>query len=401
MKSLSLFRRQIFLLIALIFVVSGLTIQAQSVVLTNFARLTNGSVRFEASGTGGLIYSLQMSSDLQNWRTLDFTNAAGGAATFQDNAAAATSSNRYYRVRLDPPNPIILVTNYHNWTNCILMRNGLVEVAIVPTVGRIMQMRFLTNSDGPFWENTSMNGQQPSATSWNNTGSFGGDKVWPSPQSWPWPPPRGFDSTNYTATVSNGVVIMSGPVDSAFGTRVVRRISLHPTEAILRVSSTFEKVSGTHNIGVWTITQTKGDAQRIFMVMPKNTIVPAGYQSIGGNSVPPGIVVSNRLVAFVRPPGISTKIGNDGGALLWVGTNQVLLIESPRVPGLAASSYPDSDSSVEVYTNGGGTSYIELEFLAPLMNLAPGSTAEAVTVYSLLPRTSADPFQEANKLLSR
>src|SRR4051794_38230171 len=150
----------------------------------------------------------------------------------------------------------VLVTNYHGWTNCILLRNAQVEVDIVPAVGRIMQFRFLDQTNGAFWENTSLYGVQPSSTSWNTTGSFGGDKAWPSPQTWSWPPPAGFDATNFTAGITNGVVTMTGPVDPTFGTRVVRRISLDITEPILSVSSTFEKLSGGNKtIGVWVITQ--------------------------------------------------------------------------------------------------------------------------------------------------
>ena len=168
----------------------------------------------------------------------------------------------------------ISFTNYHGWTNSIVMRNRQAEVVIVPAIGRIMQYRFIDQSDGPFWENAGMYGVQPSSASWNTPGSFGGDKVWPSPQTWPWPPPHGFDSMNFTAGITNGVVTLTGPVDAIFGTRVVRRITLHPTEPILRVSNTFEKLSGdASRIGVWVITQVK-EGQRVFMPVPKNSVFP-------------------------------------------------------------------------------------------------------------------------------
>ncbi|MDD5140012.1 MAG: hypothetical protein PHY43_07120 [Verrucomicrobiales bacterium] len=374
--------------------------RADGVVLTNFVRLTNGSVQLTASGATGQVCSLQVSGNLNNWRTLDFTNIASGDAVFLDSASALFTSH-YYRARLDTPVTNITVTSYHGWANSIVMRNSQVEVVIVPAVGRIMQFRFLDQADGPFWENSSMYGQQPSATSWNNPGSFGGDKAWPSPQSvWNWPPPSGFDLTNYTATVSNGVVTLTGPVAPAFGTRVVRRITLHPTEPILRVSTTFEKMSGVNNqMGVWVITQTK-DAQRIFMPVPANSVYTSGYTSIPGNPLPPVLTVTNNSVSFVRNPNTSSKIGNDAGALLWVGTNNMLLIESPRLPGLAKTNYPDGWCSAEVYVNAGSTAYIELELLAPMVNLGAGNTAEATSVYSLFRRTQPTPFDEAIKIFS-
>ena len=229
------------------------------------------------------------------------------------------------------------------------MRNRQTEVVIVPAIGRIMQFRFIDQPDGPFWENAGMYGVQPSSASWNTPGSFGGDKVWPSPQTWPWPPPHGFDSMNFTAGITNGVVTLTGPVDAIFGTRVVRRITLHPTEPILRVSNTFEKLSGdASRIGVWVITQVK-EGERIFMPVPKNSVFPTGYTALG--PVPSGLVVTNGLVSLSRDPNAPTKIGNDAGALLWVGANSLLLIESPRRSGVTKTGYPDGGCSAEIYTN--------------------------------------------------
>jgi hypothetical protein len=188
-------------------------------------------------------------------------------------------------------------------------------------------------------------------------------------------------------------VTLTGPVDKTFGTRVVRRIDLHPQEAVLRVVSTFEKISGDPSrIGVWVITQVK-EGERVFVPIPKNSIFPTGYTAVG--SVPQGLAVTNGLVTLSIDPHSSSKIGNDAGALLWVGTNSMLLIESPRVSGVAGSSYPDEGCSAEVYTNPNPAAYIELELLAPLASLKPNSTSEATTLYSLFRRTQPTALEEA------
>src|SRR5437899_837082 len=89
----------------------------------------------------------------------------------------------------------VLKTNYHGWSNAIVISNGKAEVIVVPEIGRIMQFRLAGDMDGPFFENPALFGQRgdPGAKEWLN---FGGDKTWPSPQSeWPkiaprgWPPP--------------------------------------------------------------------------------------------------------------------------------------------------------------------------------------------------------------------
>ena len=87
-------------------------------------------------------------------------------------------------------------TNYHGWTDSLLMSNGKVEAVIVPAIGQVMQFRFAGESDGPFWENRALDGKSPDPKS-REWGNFGGDKTWPSPQAdWPkitprgWPPPQ-------------------------------------------------------------------------------------------------------------------------------------------------------------------------------------------------------------------
>jgi hypothetical protein len=370
-----------------------------SVILTNLTSLPNGGIRLQALGPTGMVYSLQGSPDLRDWRTLDFSGVDNGEAAFQDDSAA-TLRARFYRVRLDPPGTTTWITNYHGWSNSIIVSNNKVEAVIVPAIGRLMQLRFVDQDEGPFWENTKMYGKQPTANQWDTPGAFGGDKAWPAPQSvWNWPPPRGFDSLSFTGAVANGVVNLIGPVDSTFGTRVVRRIALHPTEPLMRVTTTFEKVTGkTNQMSVWVVTQVK-EAERIFVPVSDPSAFAKGYTALG--TVPKGLLVTNGLVSLARDRSTSCKIGNDAGALLWVGTNAMLLIESARVPGMPRTSYPDSGCSAEVYTNPDPTPYIELELLGPLAKLGPGQTLEATSVYTLLRRSEPTALEEAMRILRR
>jgi hypothetical protein len=205
---------------------------------------------------------------------------------------------------------------------------------------------------------------------------------------------------SFTGDVAaSGLVTLTGPVEASFGTRVVRRIALHPTEPIMRVSTTFEKVAGkTNQIGVWVITQLK-DPERVFIPVPPSTAFTRGYTALG--AVPKGLVVTNGFVSLNRDTAAGTKVGNDAGALLWVGTNTVILIESARTPGLPTSAYPDNGCSAEVYTNPNPTPYVELELLGPLNRMGTNDTAEATSIYTLFPRTGPTPLAEAERILRR
>lgn len=306
---------------------------------------------------------------------------------------------RFYRLRSDAANVTVTLTNYRGWSNSIVLSNGAVEAIVVPTIGRIMQFRFAGEDHGPFWENPATLGQSPGENSWAVSGSFGGDKAWPSPQSaWNWPPPRGFDSAVFTGSVTNGQATLTGPVDPVFGIRVVRRIELHPVEALLRITTTFEKVEGpASRIGVWVVTQLENPV-RLFLPVPPTSIYSRGYQVLG--SAPPDIAVTNGLISLTHDKTSSAKIGNDAGALLWVGDRNALLIESPRITGLPRGDYPDNGCSAEIYTNPDPTPYVELELLGPLTALTEGESISAASSYRLYRRTEETPLEEAMKLLN-
>jgi hypothetical protein len=137
----------------------------------------------------------------------------------------------------------------------------------------------------------------------------------------------------------------------------------------------------------------------VLMPVPNNTLFPKGYAPQG--SVPKGLVVTNGWVSLARDPTTATKIGNDAGALVWVGTNQVLLAESPRQPGLPKTSFPDGGASAEVYTNPNPVPYVELELLGPLSQLGTNNTVSATSVYTLFRRSQPTPLGEAEKILER
>jgi hypothetical protein len=110
---------------------------------------------------------------------------------------------------------------------------------------------------------------------------------------------------------------------------------------------------------------------------------------------------TNGLISFVRENGATHKLGFDAPSLVSVGTNVSLRIDSPRVAGLPASSYPDSGCSTEVYTHDNpAVPYVELESLGPLSSLPVGIKLTFLTTYTLFHRTESDPEAEARKVLA-
>jgi hypothetical protein len=296
------------------------------------------------------------------------------------------------------------LTNYNGWTNAIVIGNGLVEAVVVPDAGRVMQFRFTGGTDGPFWENPKLFGKTSAAVNWNTTGAFGGDKSWPAPQSdWRggWPPPTGFDGSAYTYAITNGVVIISSPVDSTYKIQVTRTIELVPNQPAMRINTIFQRFDSatrTNPVAAWVITQLN-DPAGVYVPVPSPSIFsPANYHQLG-TGLPAQFTNASGLISFTRDTASSRHLGFDAGSLAWVGTNLSMRIDAPRVPGLSETNYPNGGCSTVVYTNPDSAPYVELEFFGPLKNLLSGQTMTFTTTYTLFKRTESSPESEGRKIL--
>ena len=286
------------------------------------------------------------------------------------------------------PKVTVQQIEYHGWKDALVISNGQVEAIIVPSIGRVMQFRFV-GEEGVFWENPAVAGKpvNPAAKDWSN---FGGDKPWPAPQAdWPkitpraWPPPVGFDASVWEAKVNGDFVELISPVDPQYGIRAIRRIKLDPSRPAMTITTVFEKVKGDpRTVAVWVITQLK-DPDMILVPVPKDTRYAEGFQK-QSKDLPAHFKAQKETISLMRDPQKSTKIGTDATMLIWVGAKHALRIEAPRVPN---AEYPDNGSSAEVYTNADPLKYVELEMLGPLKEMKIGDKLEHTNLYTLMPRS--------------
>ena len=289
---------------------------------------------------------------------------------------------------------------HHGWRDAVVLRNRVVEAVIVPSVGRVMQFRFIGERTGPFWENEKLAGQPMPEDPWKAApGSFGGDKTWPAPQSaWNWPPPDVFDTAPLAAVVNDDrSVTLTSPASPRFGLRTVRRIALDATEPVMRIETTYEKISGEPvAVAVWVITQLR-HPRAVFMPVPIGSQFPAGAAPTWKG--PENFLLrEGDWLRITRNPAGSHKTGNDGTTLVWADHNGLLRIEIPRVAG---GDYPHNGCSVEVYTNADPVPYVELETLGPRKTLGVGDRLSATNTYRLAHRTTAPLEQDVRALLAK
>lgn len=282
---------------------------------------------------------------------------------------------------------LIQRVNYNGWTNCLKIYNSKVEAVVVPEIGRVMSLRF-HGGENIFWEDRSLDGQSGDwDKGWIN---FGGDKTWPAPEAdWgkytrrqEWQPPAAFDSMPVKGSVQGDDVVITSPIDPHFGIRTVRRIHLVAHKPIMRITTEYQRASGNPSkVGVWVITQFKSP-EAVYVPVVPGSIFTNGYFTFTTNAWPQ-LEPKQGFISITRDVNTPHKMGSDAGQMLWVGKENMCLVESPRQAG---RDYPDRGASVEVYTNPDPKQYVELETLGPLHTLARGQSIETVNTYTLMPR---------------
>lgn len=330
-----------------------------------------------------------------------------------------------------PKKPVaVTVTRitWHGWPGAIRLSNGLVEAVVVPTIGRIMAFHFAGHPEtDPLYSNSAWNGKTVADADSTTWATFGGDKLWPSPQAdWlkhnvrAWPPDQTFDGDPEVAQLlPNGVRLVTSD-SMAFAARATRTITLKAGEARLYIAQTLTKDPDALNpdtqptglteeqasrlrrdgfpIGIWSITQTRGD-ETVFMPLSTSGKFPGGYLPMES----PGVVepaalftAQGGVLRIVRDTKKTHKVGTDSAsgwlASLYAGT----VLFSQHYPYQANSAYPDGGLDAETYTND-NPAYIEMEMLGPLATLTHGNKISHNIYWQLqrLPSAPKSPSEAA------
>jgi len=304
---------------------------------------------------------------------------------------------------------------FHGW-DALILRNRIAEVTVVPAIGRIMQIALRdgpaadgAGAYGPLWKHPEIGPDLVGdENGWIN---LGGDKAWPAPQSrWEavvgqgWPPPETFDASPFEAKIVGGVgdadkaVELLSAVDPAYGLRMRRTIALDPEKSVVTVETCYDKVEGEAiRAGVWTITQLVSP-ERLFVRLPARSVFPGGFAQRLPDR-PKDLTVEGRLLSLARDPAAKTMLASDGDALLWVGNEVDLLIETVATAHDPAGEWPD-DAHAQIYTSSDvALPYVELELFSPLSDLRIGERVSLRVRYTLSARAEADPTAEAKRVL--
>lgn len=145
-----------------------------------------------------------------------------------------------------------------------VLDNGKVQVIVNAHLGRIMYYGF-RNGPNAFWTNPEAKQPQYNIGGWTN---WGGDKVWPWPQSlFGWPPPE--PSYQVKVNEKGDGLVMTSDVIPSIGARVVRSIELAGDSSSMIVTSWLEPAAASFGkkMGAWSVTQVP-TPQQLYVRIP-------------------------------------------------------------------------------------------------------------------------------------
>lgn len=259
------------------------------------------------------------------------------------------------------------IVDYHGWKGCYRVANEDAEMIVVPEIGRVLRYAYI-GKDNLLWEDPDMAGRKTQPGIWTN---YGGDKVWPAPQSnWNWPPDQDIDGSPWTAElIPNGVRITS-PTSKKLKLRFVREITMAAHGSAVHFKNRLDNLGSRRQLAPWQITQID-DPQKIWMATDSTGLNPMGYRVLQGKLDPSFHQVAATGITMQRDPKFPFKVGGLGMSGEITATKGAYTFHM-RSKVFKALVYPDLGCALEVFTSPDPDKYVELEQLGPLVRMDTG-----------------------------
>ena len=274
---------------------------------------------------------------------------------------------------------------YHGWKGSYRMSNGTVELVFVPQIGRIMRYAFIGGKN-VLWENQALFGK---TVDLNNIGkewtNFGGDKLWPAPQSrWNWPPNPVLDAGMHTVSIVEGSrLLVVGKPSPKDGIRFGRLIVMAPDGSGVTIHNTMSAVTRARPVSwsVWEVAQVDEPDRAVLPLDSRH--FKAGYYVFKAN--PPSksqVTRKGRALYFERGKQRGAKIGG-ASRQGWLAAEKDGIRFRVWAKYPLKGAYPDDGCAQEIWSNPDPLKYMELELLSPIVILRPDKAYTFETKWEL------------------
>jgi len=198
-----------------------------------------------------------------------------------------------------------------------------------------------------------------------------GSTFWPSPQSWPWPPPAEIDAQAYVATVeASGVITARGAANADTSLQVSKRFrALVEREAIEIEYAMTNAGPAPVKWAPWEITR-----------MPARGLAfwPTGSAPFGDQPMPSQAALGHTWCDPAQTEGEGKLFADGAGGYLAYALGDRLLIKQFR--DQPASAVAPGEAEIELYVNP-DHSYVEVENQGAYGTIAPGETVRWPVVW--------------------
>jgi len=296
---------------------------------------------------------------------------------------------RSARWKVDPEK-----TDYKGWRNCYRLSNRLIDLIVTTDVGpRVIRFGFV-GEENEFKEYDDMAGKV-GGDEWR---VYGGHRLWHAPEA----KPRTYCPDNSPVTLERHAdfVRLIQPTEAITGIQKEIDIRLSSTEAHVEVTHRLRNTNlRAMELAPWALSAMAEGGTTIIplpprssheeSLLPTNTITLWAYTDMAD----PRWYWGTKYVMLTQDPKLENpqKVGvmvKDG----WVAYARGGHLFVKKFNYVDGAPYPDLGCSVEAFTN---ADMLELETLAPLEHLRPGTTVEHVEHWHLFrdvpaPRNDTD-----------
>lgn len=198
-----------------------------------------------------------------------------------------------------------------------------------------------------------------------------GSTFWPSPQSWPWPPPAEIDNHAYTALVdASGVITTEGKANADTSLRVSKRFLANLAREAVEIEYAMT------NIGAAAVSWAPWEITR----MPATGLGfwPTGGAPYGSQPLKSQTGQGHTWCDPTQTEGEGKLFADGaGGYLAYLVGDRLLIKQFQDQPASAAAP---NEAEIELYVNP-DHSYLEVENQGAYVSIAPGATVRWKVVW--------------------
>lgn len=286
-------------------------------------------------------------------------------------------------------------TTYQGWTNAFKLRNAVLELVVVPDVGRIVYMA-LNGGVNFFRLDEGLMGQVPAEMGGDSWMNFGGDWFWPVSQArWTeiagkdWPPPpvlaeRPWCGSAWKGADGSQYCLINREYGAPLHIKASRLIKLECDKPVVTIRQKIESIGNSSiPVTLWNISQVARPDQ-VVLPVDAQSIFSQGYKVLNFDQPGTNVLVScgKSIVLNAATPG-EYKLGSDAEQGWVAAVGKGYMVERAANKPCEAP-YPDGGCRVECYVNS-GLGYAEIETLSPERMLQAGECLENTLTIQLAP----------------